>query len=98
MKIVKDMTKPDLRHEADDCWDILSDDGSDSWTVSLPPDLKDYQSELEALLHKVFSGRARASENFALAQQMSLNWCMSKCREVGISFEESLIGTTGREL
>lgn len=70
---------------------ILSQAGGGGWIVSLPPDLKVYQDELEALLGRVFSGNnQRLPENFALAQQMSLNWCMSKCREVGISFEESL--------
>ncbi|MBI4534426.1 MAG: hypothetical protein HY711_10825 [Candidatus Melainabacteria bacterium] len=61
----------------------------DGWVVSLPPALKLYQRELEELLGKVFAGRTYLPANLALAQQMSLNWCVSKCREVGISFEES---------
>lgn len=68
--------------------DVLCDNGR-SWSVELPPKLKVYQPELEALLGKVFAGRARRPENFALAQQLSLNWCLSKCRQVGISLEES---------
>jgi hypothetical protein len=73
------------------CLGILSQSHGGNWVVSLPPDLEVYQGELEALLGRVFSGhKASVPENFALAQQMSLNWCMSKCREVGISFEESL--------
>jgi len=73
------------------CLGILSQSHAGNWVVSLPPDLVVYQGELEALLGRVFSGhKASVPENFALAQQMSLNWCMSKCREVGISFEESL--------
>jgi hypothetical protein len=71
----------------DSCLDILSAEGS-SWVVSLPPTLQQYQSELEALIGKVFSQRQQP-ENLALAQQMSLNWCRSKCRQVGISFEET---------
>ena len=74
---------------ADNCHlSILSDDGI-TWVVSLPPRLKVYQGELEDLLGKVFAGRQRRPENFPLAQQLSLNWCMSKCRQVGISMDES---------
>jgi len=69
--------------------EVLSENNAGNWVVSLPPKLKIYQPELEALLGKVFSGRSRLPENFPLAQQLSLNWYMSKCRQVGISFEES---------
>jgi hypothetical protein len=70
---------------------ILSQSGCGSWVICLPPDLRAYQGELEALLGRVFAGNGQLlSDNFDLAQQMSLNWCMSKCRQVGISFEESL--------
>jgi hypothetical protein len=84
MAMIREFTK---FHPSDSCLDILSADGSD-WVVSLPPTLKEYQGELEALLGKVFSQRQHP-ENLALAQQMSLNWCQSKCRQVGISFEET---------
>ena len=91
MKTVKEVTRGQRIQESPYYWDILQDTGAGAWQVSLPPDLKVYESELEALLGKVFCERARMPENFPLAQQMSLNWCVSKCREVGISFEESLM-------
>jgi hypothetical protein len=70
-----------------DASEILSTTGS-GWELSLPPNLQMYQGELEELLGKVFSQRPMIPENLALAQQMSLNWCQSKCREVGITFED----------
>jgi hypothetical protein len=88
MATMKSMTRRQAGVDEAHYLDILSDDGS-SWVVSLPPRLKDYQPELEALLGKVFADRRRRPENFLLAQQLSLNWCMSKCRQVGISIEES---------
>lgn len=88
MTTVKNWTKCQAGPDAPYYLDILSEDGS-SWVVSLPPKLKVYQPELEALLGKVFADRRRRPENFLLAQQLSLNWCMSKCRQVGISIEES---------
>jgi hypothetical protein len=69
--------------------DILSASGSGVWVVNLPPNLRAYQEELETLLCKVFAEKQFRQENLDLAQQMSLNWCLWKCREVGISFEES---------
>lgn len=70
-------------------FDILSPNGAGAWVLSLPPNLRMYQGELEALLGKVFSNSPMLPENLALAQQMSLNWCQSKCRQVGITFEEN---------
>lgn len=69
---------------------ILSVSSSGSWIVRLPPVLRDQQSELESLLLKVFADRPRSDENVALARQMSLNWCVSKCKKSGLSFEETL--------
>lgn len=66
---------------------ILSEEGA-TWTVSLPAKLKAYQDELEALLGKVFADSCHRPENFHLAQQLSLNWLRSKCRQVGLTIEE----------
>ena len=88
MTTVKYLPKRQEEAAADYYLDILSDNDN-SWIVSLPPKLKDYQHELEALLLKVFADRRRRPENLPLAQQLSLNWCMSKCRQVGISMDES---------
>ena len=82
------------RLEKTDYLDIVSSSGGGSWVLSLPANLKMYQGELEALLGNVFSRRQIHPENLALAQQMSLNWCLSKCREVGISLEDSFENKT----
>lgn len=68
--------------------DIVTVSESGSWSVSLPPSLTSYQEELESLLARVFRNRY-SPENLALAQQLSLNWCMTKCRQTGLSFEET---------
>ncbi|HEY9683206.1 MAG TPA: hypothetical protein V6C86_16630 [Oculatellaceae cyanobacterium] len=67
---------------------ILYQDDS-SWKLRLPKELSSYQAELEQLLAKVFADR-HSSENFALAQQLAVNWCFSKCRQNGISVEDCL--------
>lgn len=76
--------------ESDTGSGILSVSASGSWIVRLPPVLRDQQAELESLLLKVFADRPRSDENVALARQMSLNWCVSKCKKSGLSFEECL--------
>jgi hypothetical protein len=69
--------------------DILSQGNSGAWVLKLPPRLQTYQTELESLLGKVFSGRPNSRENLELAQQMTINWCVSKCRKIGMSIEDS---------
>jgi hypothetical protein len=56
----------------------------------LPPNLQTYQPELEGLLGKVFSGRPTSAGNLALAKQMSINWCVSKCKQTGMSVDKCL--------
>ena len=70
--------------------DILTQNASGSWVLCLPSRLKPYQDELELLLGRAFAGRPRCQENLELAQQLTLNWCISKCRKQGISLEECL--------
>jgi hypothetical protein len=67
---------------------IVTTSESGAFVLALPPRLKGDQSELEVMLGKVFSGRRFSPDNLALAQQLSLNWCESKARSHGISFEE----------
>ena len=67
---------------------ILYQDDS-GWKLRLPAELTCFQSELEQLLDKVFS-RRHSAENFALAQQLAVNWCFSKCRQNGIAVEDCL--------
>lgn len=70
---------------------IVSLDAAGTWQLNLPTALKGHEDELESLLHKVFTGDISSAKkkNLALAQQMSLNWCTFKCRQIGISFEPS---------
>lgn len=75
----------DLFHE------ILSESENGAWVLRLPPSLREHQQELESLLGKVFSGRPPSAENLALAQQMSLNWCFSKCRQAGKRLEDCIL-------
>ena len=91
MSTIKEMVRNQSTNDSHYNLGILSQHPTGSWVLSLPPDLKVYQGELEDLLGRVFTSSRFFPENFALAQQMSLNWCMSKCREVGISFDESFI-------
>lgn len=68
--------------------EVLTIGSSGTWVLSLPPRLRDSQDELELLLARVFSGRLRSQENLELAQQLTLNWCLSECRKAGISIED----------
>jgi hypothetical protein len=70
--------------------DILSQNSSGNWVLNLPARLKPYQDELELLLGRAFTGRPRCQENLELAQQLTLNWCISKCRKQGITLEACL--------
>lgn len=80
-----------VRYSTDDPYlEILSPSDSGGWILRLPPSLKVHQSELEQLLGKVFSGRPSSNENLALAQQMSLNWCVSKCKQSGRSLDDCM--------
>jgi len=69
---------------------LLSVAENGNFVLSLPPTLRDYQQELERLLGKCFSGRATSADNLALARQMSINWCLSKCKQTGQSVDQCL--------
>ena len=70
--------------------EIVSVSDSGSWILSLPPDLREHQPELERLLMKVFNNLPKSLDNVALAKQMSINWCVSKCKQSGLRFEDCL--------
>lgn len=70
--------------------DILTQSSSGNWVLCLPGRLRPYQDELELLLGRAFAGRPRCQENLELAQQLTLNWCISKCRKQGLTLEECL--------
>ncbi|MBX9693556.1 MAG: hypothetical protein K2Z81_14300 [Cyanobacteria bacterium] len=70
--------------------DIVSVSESGAWTVSMPAPLDAHKSELEHLINKVFANRLQSEDNIALAKQMSLNWCVSKCKQVGLPPDECI--------
>ncbi len=80
---------------AEDFLSVISENGTGGYQVSLPPALSIYTEELERLLVKVFAGRPLRAENLELARQMSINWCLSKCREAGIKLEEEWLPPAG---
>ncbi len=88
MSLVKERVTKIRQHDERFYLDILSESDSGNWVVTLPPILSAHQPELEQMLGKVFSGRPSSKENFALAQQMSMNWCYSKCKQLGKALEE----------
>jgi hypothetical protein len=87
MTIVKDVSRSSTLESPSSFLDILSQGSAGAWVLRLPPSLRTYENELESLLGRVFSGR-QSAENLELAQQMTLNWCVSKCRKMGVSLEE----------
>ena len=69
--------------------EVVSQGNSGAWVLKLPPRLQAYQTEVESLLGRVFSERQQSDENLELAKQMTINWCASKCRKMGIALEDS---------
>ncbi len=70
--------------------DIVYVSESGTWKVSMPASLTAHKSELEHLINKVFANRLDSEDNIALAKQMSINWCVSKCKQVGLPPDECL--------
>ncbi|MBX9688903.1 MAG: hypothetical protein K2X27_19500 [Candidatus Obscuribacterales bacterium] len=77
-------------HETRYFVDILTQNSAGNWVLCLPTRLSAFQDELELLLGRAFAGRPRCQENLELAQQLTLNWCISKCKKQGITLEECL--------
>ncbi|MBS2007704.1 MAG: hypothetical protein JST01_11725 [Cyanobacteria bacterium SZAS TMP-1] len=91
MTITTQLPRPATTTMADDgLLTLLSVSESGGFVLSLPPSLQTYQPELEGLLGKVFSGRPTSAGNIALAKQMSINWCVSKCKQTGMSVDRCL--------
>ena len=80
---------PPVVQEAEEINEIVSVDNG-SWVLSVPVSLHAHKSELESLINKVFANRPQSPDNVALAKQLSLNWCVSKCKQVGLPPEETL--------
>jgi hypothetical protein len=70
------------------CQHILTKSESGSWILSLPPLLRANQNELEMMLIRVFSDKRSSTQNLALAQQLSINWCTSQAFKKGLSLED----------
>lgn len=87
MTIVKDANRLGAIDSPANFLEILSQGNGGTWVLRLPPSLRAYENELETLLGRVFSER-RSADNLELAQQMTLNWCVSKCRKIGLSLDD----------
>jgi len=88
--LTKTPTVYGVREHEDASAEIVSVSDCGSWILSLPADLKQHQPELERLLFKVFNNLPKSPDNVALAKQMSINWCVSKCKQNGLRFEDCL--------
>lgn len=85
MPAIKDATVYAALESPSNFIDMVSQgDSPEVWVRNLPPGLSPYRSELEGLLGRVFKGGLHTPHNLELAQQMTLNWCVSKCRKIGI--------------
>jgi hypothetical protein len=76
------------KHRSDDLFADIITDSASGWVIALPVPLRGHQAELEALLGKVFAERSKSVENLALAKQLSMNWCFSKCKQTGVNLED----------
>jgi hypothetical protein len=68
--------------------DVLILSNSGAWTLNLPKELHQHQVEIENLLGRVFAGK-QSHENFMLAKQMTMNWCLSKYRTMGLNPDDT---------
>lgn len=68
--------------------EVLILGSSGSWVLNLPKELHKHQVEIETLLGRVFSGK-QSHENFMLAKQMTMNWCLSKYRKMGLNPDDT---------
>ena len=87
MTPVAELNKPQICQEGRFWLQLLANNGGTGGTYCLPDQLREHEPELEILLGNVFSGRSRGQENIDLARQMYLNWCLSKCRKLGIAYD-----------
>jgi len=76
------------KHRSDDLFADIITESSSGWVIALPVPLRGHKAELEALLGKVFAERSKSVENLALAKQLSMNWCFSKCKQTGVNLED----------
>ncbi len=74
-----------VNHSLEEVMPIVSLTGSGNYVLTLPGFLRPEQKELEQMLGRIFADRNHSSANLALAQQLSINWCMSKAKKNGLT-------------
>ncbi len=86
--LTKSYTAFGVNQQEESLHEIVSVSECGSWILRLPSDLQKHQHELERLLFKVFNNLPKSPDNVALAKQMSINWCVSKCKQNGLRIED----------
>ncbi len=74
-----------VNHSLEQFLPIISIADSGAFVLTLPSFLQAEQNELEQMLSRVFANRINTQANLALAQQLSLNWFVSKAKKTGIT-------------
>ncbi|MBZ0189186.1 MAG: hypothetical protein K8F91_23280 [Candidatus Obscuribacterales bacterium] len=67
--------------------EIVGMSESGDWNLNLPVELSAYEGELLSILGKVFVSCPQSLDDLALAEQLSLNWCTAKCRQLDLQAE-----------
>ncbi len=73
-----------VNHSLEEIMPIVSLNESGAYVLSLPSFLRPEQKELEQMLSRIFADRNNSLANLALAQQLSINWYMSKAKKSGL--------------
>lgn len=79
-------TKPTYSQAREDA-EIVGMSESGDWNLNLPVELSAYESELLSILGKVFVSCPQSPDDLALAEQLSLNWCIAKCKKLELEAE-----------
>jgi hypothetical protein len=74
-----------VNHSLAELMPIVSLNETGTYNLTLPGFLRAEQNELEQMLSRIFADQNNCSANLALAQQLSINWCMSKAKKNGLS-------------
>ncbi len=74
-----------VSHSLEQLMPVISLSDKGCIVLSLPGFLRGEETELEQMLNRVFGNRMQTADNLALAQQLSLNWCLSKAKKTGLT-------------
>ena len=74
-----------MNHSLEEIMPIVSLNENGAFTLTLPGFLRPEQKELEQMLSRIFADHKNISANLALAQQLSINWYMSKAKKNGLT-------------